>query len=194
MSEIEIYHVRILDLCTQSIPKRIGTYVVTHTPDNIHAEKYVGSTKNLYNRIYSHCDKEMIYIDLYITDDIDIAESLERILIELIIPATNIIIPSLSDNDNEVMSELLMNTNIKEHILNNVVKVGYRFLKYIDKNDKKFTEKPVKNEQVIMTEFERKICRNGDNKYMFIPREWGKLGDMVKVEIINENELKITKI
>ena len=45
-----------------------------------------------------------------------------------------------------------------------------------------------------MTEFVRKISKNGDNKYIFIPREWGELGKHVKIEIINENELKITKI
>lgn len=134
MTEIEIYYTRISDLYVKSLPKRIGAYVITHTPDNIHAEKYVGSTKNLYNRMYEHFNKEIICIDLYITDDIDLAESLERILMELIRPATNSVISPLSDKDNEIMKELLEDTNIKEQLSNNIIKIGYRYLKYINHN------------------------------------------------------------
>lgn len=43
-------------------------------------------------------------------------------------------------------------------------------------------------------EFVRKICKNGDAKYIFIPTTWGELGKHVKIEIINENELKVTKV
>jgi len=142
MSDINILYSHISDLCNQSIPKRIGAYVITHTFDNIYAEKYVGSTKNLYNRIHGHCNKEMIYIDIFITDDILVAQSLERILMELIEPATNSIIYPLSDRDIELMNELL-DTNIKEHTSNNIVKIGYRYLKYIDHN-KRYLSKRTK--------------------------------------------------
>ncbi len=133
MSEFKIYYERISDLYT--LPKRIGAYVITHTTNNTHAEKYIGSTKNLYNRIHNH-NKNIIYIDIYVTDDIDLAESLERVLIELTNPATNIQIPSLSYNDNELMKELLEVTNIKNHTLENTVRIGYRYLKYFNKKEK----------------------------------------------------------
>jgi len=136
MSEINILYSHITDVYNSSIPKRIGVYVITHTKDNIHAEKYVGSTKNLYNRMHGHYNKKIIHIDLYITDDIEMAQSLVRILMELIEPATNINIPSLSDKDIEIMKELLEDTNIKECILNNITKIGYRYLRYITKNEK----------------------------------------------------------
>lgn len=135
MSEINILYTHVTDVYNSSIPKRIGAYVITHTCDNVHAERYVGSTKNLYNRMHGHCNKSIIYIDLYITDDIYLAQSLERILMELINPATNVIIPSLSDKDKEIMDELLRDTNIKEYISNNVVKIGCRYLKYITHNE-----------------------------------------------------------
>lgn len=135
MSEINILYSHISDLLIQSIPKRIGAYTITHTKDNIHAEKYVGSTKNLYNRMRGHYNKKIIHINLYITDDIEMAQSLERILMELINPATNIQITSLSDKDTEIMKELLEDTNIKECISNNITKIGYRYLKYITRNE-----------------------------------------------------------
>ena len=133
MSNLKIYYEHISNFCTQTIPKRIGAYVITHTFDNIHAEKYVGSTKNLYNRICGHYDKVTIYIDLYITDDIYLAECLERVLMELINPATNKRISSLSDNDKELMNELLEDTDIKEHLSNNIIKIGCRYLKCVNR-------------------------------------------------------------
>ncbi len=136
MSEINILYLHITDLHNSSIPKRIGAYVITHTFDNIHAEKYVGSTKNLFKRTHEHCNKEIIHVDLYITDDIYLAECLERVLMELVNPATNKRMPSLSDNDKELMNELLEDTNIKEHLLNNIIKIGCRYLKYVTKDEK----------------------------------------------------------
>ncbi len=137
MKELELLYARITDINNQSIPKRIGTYVITHTYDNIHAERYVGSTKNLYNRLNNHYNKDIVYIDLYITDDVEIANSLERVLIELINPATNIRIPSLSNKDRDLMIELLENPEIKKDIYNNTVKIGCRYLKYISGDVKK---------------------------------------------------------
>ena len=131
MLNLKIHHECITDLCKQSIPKRIGTYVIVHTKDNIYAEKYIGSTKNLYNRMCGHCDKEIIYIDLYITDDMLLAESLERILIYIIKPTSNTQNPQLINNDDELMKELLDCDNLKELIMNNTIKIGYRYLKYI---------------------------------------------------------------
>ncbi len=136
---MKIHYEHISNLCTYNIPKRIGAYVITHTYNNITAEKYVGSTKNLYKRMCGHCNKEIICIDLFITDDIILAESLERILIDLIEPATNIQTLSLSNNDKYVMKELLENVEIKKFISNNMIKVGSRFLKYV-KSDKKRTK------------------------------------------------------
>lgn len=40
----------------------------------------------------------------------------------------------------------------------------------------------------------RKISKNGDNKYIFLPKNWGILGKYVRIEILNENELKVTII
>ncbi len=129
MKTFEIYHERITDLCTQSIPKRIGAYVIVHTKDNIHAEKYVGSTTNLCNRRHGHYNKGIIYIDLYMTDYIEFAQSLERVLMKLIEPTTNKIIPSLYDEDNELMNEVLENDKLKELILDNTIKIRCRYLK-----------------------------------------------------------------
>lgn len=134
MSVLKIYHARISNIYT--LPKRIGAYVITHTYDNVHAEKYVGATKNIYGRMTTHYShKNIIYIDIYVTDDISLAESLERILIDLINPLTNIQIPSLSNRDKEIMEELILDDKLKNYISENVVKVGYRYLNYII-NDK----------------------------------------------------------
>ena len=143
MSDINILYMHISNIYAQSIPKRIGAYVITHTYNNTHAEKYVGSTKNLYKRMNNHHEKKIICIDLYITDNIELSESLERILMKLINPATNSIIPSLSDNDKELMKELLEDTNINEHALDNIVKIGCRYLKYISQ-DKRYLTKRTK--------------------------------------------------
>ncbi len=136
MSEINISYVHILDVYNSVIPKRIGAYIITHSYDNIHAERYVGSTRNLFSRMSAHWSKNkignMIYIDIYVTDDISLAQSLERILMELIEPATNRRIAPLSDDDNKIMSELLRDTKLKECVSNNVVKIGYRYLKYVN--------------------------------------------------------------
>ncbi len=152
MTGIEIYYTRIINLRTESIPKRIGAYIMTHTPDNVHAEKYIGSTRNLYNRMHSHNDKKVIYIDIYITDNIELAHSLERILMELIRPATNIKISPLSDNDKVTMKELLEDTNIKDHTLDNIIKIGFRHLKYIIKNDIEYTNNNENTKSIHLTE------------------------------------------
>lgn len=157
MSEIYIKYSQITDVHNSSIPKRIGAYVITHTFDNLHAERYVGSTKNLFIRMYGHYDKNIIYVELYITDDVELAESLERILMELIKPATNKLIPPLSEKDREIMNELLRNTDIKERTSNNIVKVGYRCLKYINKHNDNRARKPrvISNKRIIS--HERKV-------------------------------------
>lgn len=139
MSDIKIQHLRMYnDIYEYMIPERIGAYVITHTINNIHVEKYVGATKSLYLRMHSqdHHTKKIMYVDLYITDDIDLAESLERILINLIKPATNKIMQSLSDKDKETMKELLEDNTIKEHVSEKIMKNGCRYLKYINGNEK----------------------------------------------------------
>lgn len=35
----------------------------------------------------------------------------------------------------------------------------------------------------------RKISKNGENKFVFLPREWGELGKYVKFEILSDKEL-----
>jgi len=129
MPDTKIHHARISNIYT--LPERICAYVITHTPDNVHVEKYVGASNNLRNRMYTHY-KNIIHIDLYVVDNIHIAESLERILIELIKPATNKIIPLVYEWDKDLMKELLENDKMKSYIFsNNTYKIGYRYLKYI---------------------------------------------------------------
>ncbi len=133
MSNIDIIYEHITDLYTQSIPKRIGSYVITHTYNNINVERYVGSTTNLYNRLNTHLsNKNIIYIDMYVTDNLELALSLEKILMELIKPATNIRVTSLSDEDKEIMNNLLNNAKLKDYISSNEIKIGYRYLKYVN--------------------------------------------------------------
>lgn len=124
----KIQYIRIYDI--HMLPNKIGAYVITHTYDNINAEKYVGSTENFCNRVNSHYKKRVIYIDLFVTNDIHLAKSLEKVLIKLIRPFTNIKTPSLSDEDKELMKELLENTEIQKYILEKHVKTGYRYLNY----------------------------------------------------------------
>lgn len=45
MTDVKIYHARVSNKWI--LPKCIGAYVITHTYDNIHAERYVGATTNL---------------------------------------------------------------------------------------------------------------------------------------------------
>ncbi len=192
MSEINILYSHITDVYNSSIPKRIGTYVITHTIDNIHAEKYVGATKNLFNRMCGHYNKEIIYIDLFITDDIELAESLERILIELIEPATNKIIPPLSNKDKEIMNELLRNTDIKKYTSNNIVKIGCRYLKCVNKNESILLKY---NDQINKTFYIRSVIIVGGSPLVTIPRDFGfKKGESVLVERVDENSCKITKV
>jgi len=133
MFELKIYHARVSNIYT--LPKRIGAYVITHSYDNIHAEKYVGATKNIFTRMTDHClNKNILYIDLYVTDNIVLAESLERILIDLINPLTNVRIPSLSDRDEELMKKLSLDNKLKNYISENVVKIGCRYLNYVINN------------------------------------------------------------
>jgi len=184
------YNIHIIDLCKHSInsiPERTGVYVITHTFDNIPVEKYVGSSINLYKRIHKHYDKNIIYIDLYVTNDICLAQSLERILIELLNPATNMILPRLSEIDKELLYELDKDDEIRKHILQNVVKIGYRNLRCINGDEKEYTLKnfEVRKVQLIA----------GITPTISIPIEYGfKKGDSVKVEQIDENNVKLTKV
>jgi len=116
-----------------SVPKRIGAYVITHTPDNIRAERYAGSTNNLYKRMndLDHCNKNILYICMYITDDIILAQRLERIFMELVKPATNKILSPLSNDDRELMKELHEDIKFKEILSDNGIKIGCRYLKYV---------------------------------------------------------------
>ena len=162
MSDIKIQHLRMYnDIYEYMIPERIGTYVITHTINNIHVEKYVGATKSLYLRMHSqdHHTKKIMYVDLYITDDIDLAESLERILISLIKPATNKIMQSLSDKDMELMKELLEDTIIKEHVSEKIMKIGHRYLKYINGNEKSLkkisTNTKIKKDKLLLLKVRR---------------------------------------
>ena len=132
MKNIKIYHARISNIYT--LPERIGVYVITHTRDNVHAERYVGVTTNLHSRMYGHY-KKIIYVDLYVVDDVYVAQSLERILIELIKPITNTYTPRLLDDDKNLMNEILENTKIKLYIFEDLIRIGCRHLKYISKKN-----------------------------------------------------------
>jgi len=139
MSEFKIHHERVYD--KYSISKRTGSYVITHAHDNIHVEKYVGAAKNMYDRMLWHSrNKNVIYIDIYVTNDIELAQSLERVLMKLIKPATNLTSLPLSDKDKEIMNELLCNDKQKNIISENIIKKGCRYLSYVI-NDKVLHEK-----------------------------------------------------
>ncbi len=131
MTEAIIEYLHIPDVYNHLIPEEIGAYVITHTWDNVYAQKYIGSSNNLHRRIGEHWNKNIIFADLYITDDLYMARSLERILTELIIPITNISVQSLYKEDKEIMNALLKNSNILQYTTNNVVKIGCRYLKCI---------------------------------------------------------------
>lgn len=128
---MELYYERISNMCTRSLPKVTCAYVISHMIDESHIEKYVGSTKNIYNRMHGHCNKNIIYIDLYITNDIEFAESLERVLIKLIFPSTNKLTYSLSDGEVELMNKLLDNDELKKCILDDTVKIKEKYLKCV---------------------------------------------------------------
>jgi len=134
MPNFKIYYERISNCYIKKLPNRIGVYVVVHTTDNVHVEKYVGVTTNFYSRMYDHFDKGIMYIDMFVTSDIELAKSLERIFIYLIKPATNKKIPHLSDDDKDIMKELLEDDKLKEYILDNEIKIGSRYLKVISKD------------------------------------------------------------
>ena len=130
MSEFKIHHERVYD--EHLTPERTGAYVITHSHDKMHVEKYVGATKNIRKRMFWHSgNKNIIYVDVYLTNNLDIAQRLERILMKLIEPATNLVHLSLSDKDTEIMNELLKDDVIKECILENTIKVGCRYLSYV---------------------------------------------------------------
>ncbi len=131
MTEAIIEYLHIPDVYNHLIPEEIGAYVITHTWDNVYAQKYIGSSNNLHRRIGEHWNKNIIFVDLYITDDLDLARSLERILTELIIPITNISVQSLYKEDKEIMNALLKSSNILQYTSNNIVKIGCRYLKCI---------------------------------------------------------------
>lgn len=142
MEEFDIEYIHIENICTQSIPNKTGVYIINHSYDNIHAEKYVGSSKNICKRISDHNDKKIISIDLFITNDINLAKKLEKLLIELIKPLTNKSMPYIIPDKN-LMNKLLENDEIYEIIeklSNDSIKIGYRFLTY--NND---TNKSMKN-------------------------------------------------
>lgn len=133
MSSIKIYHARVSNIYT--LPERIGAYILTHTHNNVNVSKYVGSTINLHRRMYGHriygLWEKVIYVDLYVTDSISLARSLEKILINLIRPVTNAKIASLSDKDKELMYKLFDENIIKDKYLSeNVIKIGCRYLKF----------------------------------------------------------------
>lgn len=119
-TKINIYYARVLNL--YSIPKREGVYVITHMPDNIHSERYVGSSSELYKRFYGHTDKNIVYIDLYVTDNLHIARSLEKVVIELVKPETNNTKPPLLEEDRLLLKELIKTNKIKDVIIDDTCK------------------------------------------------------------------------
>jgi len=145
MTELTILYDHVHKKYLKSIPERTGAYVICHTYDNICVEKYVGSTINLHKRIYGHFDKNILYVDLYITDDIKLAESLERVLMKLIKPATNLKFLHLSDKDKDLIDDLLNDDISLNYILNKDIKIGYRYLKYIIRNN----ESNIKNKTPV---------------------------------------------
>lgn len=140
MLDTKIYHEHILGDNKYFIPEKMGVYVITHIVDRIYAEKYIGSTINLHDRMYGHSNKEIMYVDIYITDSEFIARSLERILIHLIKPDTNTIVQPLTNEDKELMKDSLIEDILRQHS-NNIIKIGYRYLKYIDYDERVSLEK-----------------------------------------------------
>ena len=156
MSPIKIYYARMEKI--KSLPDRIGTYIITHTYDNIHAKKYVGATANLHNRICGHNDKNIIHVEIYVTDSIHLARLLEKILIYLIRPVTNSTITSLSYKNEKLMNKLLIEHKIKEYTLNNISKIGSRYLKVIKKKNDTFNNSYGGNYIVSKTLKTHKSC------------------------------------
>ncbi|MDD3474300.1 MAG: GIY-YIG nuclease family protein [Candidatus Dojkabacteria bacterium] len=136
-SNIKIYHSR-LNLNEYILPERCGAYIITHTTDN-HVEKYVGSTENLKKRMIGHYNKDIMYIDILITDDVQLAYSLEKILIHTLRPITNSKTYKLNDNDEEIADKLIKEGLI-EQLDDKEFKIGYRYLKYIITKEKMHKE------------------------------------------------------
>jgi len=136
-----LVYTRMTDINLNTQTSIIGAYVITHNLDNIHAEKYVGSTRNLNKRISGHkFNKEIIYVEFYEINDIYISRSIERILMNLIKPNTNINISCLNKYDTKLMNLLLENYELRKRMTNNSARIGYRYLNVI-KNNKNLEEK-----------------------------------------------------
>lgn len=177
-----------------TIPNKIGAYIITHKYNNIYAEKYVGSTKNLRIRMCGHCDKKIISIDLFITNNIELAKRLERILINLIKPATNKHFPLLSNEDKELMKELLKDVQLKE-LIN--TKINYGNLKYIKYDEKEIfpvirkARKARKNgESVILT-----LTDFAQEKDFYIVKKEGNIITLTNINLENvENTLQVSPV
>ena len=175
-----INYIHISNIFKQSIPTRTGAYIITHTHDNIHVEKYVGSSKNLHQRMCNHNKKIIMNIDLYVTDDINVARSLEIIIMKLIMPSTNIIINTLSDKDKELMKKILEDTKLKEQILNTNIKIGYRHLKLIDAHNKYEIERKIINKAGAIP-LSNELIELVKNRQLKMSNEKGKVVTLTEV-------------
>lgn len=139
MNDKRIYYSRCnLDtLSKYMIPNRCGAYVITHITNN-HVEKYVGSTENLQRRKYGHHNKNVIHIDLFVTDDIFLAQRVEEVLIYMLKPASNHKTYTITDDDKILMNELIEGLTDEERykvLREKEFKIGYRYLKYVNKDN-----------------------------------------------------------
>jgi len=114
-----------------NLPSKIGAYVITYiSQDKTHALKYIGSTEDLRHRLYNHTDKNILYVDIYMTNTLDFAKRLEGVLINILSPicyVTNLHIPLL---DKGMLEELEENDTYNKLVKTGKedVKIGYRYL------------------------------------------------------------------
>jgi len=127
-----IYHARIYDI--YDLPDMLGAYVITYiSSDRLYALKYIGSTIDLKHRFGNHKDKVIHHIDIYMTDTLEFAQCLERILISILRPlceVTNIMFYSISKQDQNIISELKESDTYEKlsKIGKEEIKIGYRYL------------------------------------------------------------------
>lgn len=67
------------------IPRWCGAYMIITKS----GKRYIGSSENLRKRLFSHNNKDIKYIELYITDTVECARSLESDLILDLKPELN---------------------------------------------------------------------------------------------------------
>lgn len=190
MNNLKICHLK-ADLSNHIVSNSCGTYIITHIVDN-HVEKYVGSTKDIRNRfnLYDHRNKNILYVDILITENLELMNSLERVLVHTLKPATNTVKYELTNKDKELMEELLEN-EIYERLNEKEFRIGYRYLKYVTTLNKESTPKIIDEKKDLI----KKIQKTKTYQRVPLPKtiEWDD-GDVVKFDILDENTVSMRRV